>query len=75
MDPIGGEKFVQRFLERITHCGFRVPTESIAEFYPIIGALENLAAKRPFRRSMPRPLPSSESSMEEISGACAVYCW
>lgn len=39
------------FLERIPHRGFRVPKESIAdlaELYPIIGALESLAAKLAF---------------------------
>ncbi len=41
------------FLERIPHRGFRVPKESIAELvehYPIIGALELLAARLSFRR-------------------------
>ena len=39
------------FLERIAHRGFRVPKESIAELvelYPIIGALELLAARLSF---------------------------
>lgn len=39
------------FLERIPHRGFRVPRESIAdlaELYPIIGALESLAARLAF---------------------------
>ena len=39
------------FLERIPHRGFRVPRESIAELvelYPIIGALELLAARASF---------------------------
>ena len=41
------------FLERIPHRGFRVPKESIRdliELYPIIGALETLAAKLSFPR-------------------------
>jgi DNA-binding GntR family transcriptional regulator len=41
------------FLERIPHRGFRVPKESIGELvelYPIIGALEILAARLSFPR-------------------------
>lgn len=67
-----GQLASEGFLERIPHRGFRVPEESIVELvelYPIIGALELLAARLAFPRIDPETVAELRAVNRDYEGA------